>query len=144
MTSIHGEDRARRQRTVSAAALALAVAVTATVIVGVAPARAADVDAGRDLFQKTCGICHSTAVGVNQVGPSLWNVYGRKVASVPNYNYSPQLRAAATAEWDNWDAKHLDAYLSNPRQVLKGVKMFYAGPDATDRANVIAYLRSLR
>lgn len=125
-----------QRTTVGAAALAL--------LLGAAPAGAADVAAGRQLFQQTCAVCHSADVGVNKVGPSLWNVVGRKVASVPDYNYSPQLRAAAEREWKVWDDTHLDAYLSNPRQVLKGVKMFYAVPEAADRANVIAYLRSLQ
>lgn len=122
----------------TAAATLLALALAS------APAAGADLAAGKDLFQRTCAVCHSTEIGVNKVGPTLWSVYGRKVASVPDYNYSPELRKAAQHEWRTWDAKHLDAYLSNPRQVLRGVKMFYAVPDAGDRAGVIAYLQSLR
>jgi cytochrome c len=63
---------------------------------------------------------------VNKVGPSLWNVVGRRIAAVPDYNYSEKLRSAANCAWDVWDDKHLETYLSNPRQVLHGVKMFFA------------------
>lgn len=123
-----------------------AAAVAALLILGLTgdPAQAADVRAGMEIFQHTCGVCHSTEVGVNKVGPSLWNVFGRKVATVPDYTYSEKLRSAASSDWDVWDERHLDAYLSNPRQVLHGVKMFFALPDPNDRANVIAYLRSLK
>lgn len=134
------------ETTMQRTSLRVAALATAALVVALStqPARAADVAAGKQLFQQTCGVCHSADVGVNKVGPSLWNVVGRKVASVPDYNYSPQLRAAAEREWKVWDDTHLDSYLSNPRQVLKGVKMFYAVPEAADRANVIAYLRSLQ
>ncbi len=121
-----------------------ALTVGLLLALGAGSAAAADIAAGKQLFQQTCAVCHSPDVGVNKVGPSLWNVVGRKVASVPDYNYSAQMRAAAEREWRVWDDTHLDAYLSNPRQVLKGVKMFYAVPEAADRANVIAYLRSLQ
>jgi cytochrome c len=44
-----------------------------------------------------------------------------------------------------WDAATLDTYLANPRTVVPGTKMSFAGlPDATDRANVIAYLTTLK
>jgi cytochrome c len=48
-------------------------------------------------------------------------------------------------DWKNWDEKHLDLYLTNPREVLHGVKMYFKGlPDAKDRAAVIAYLGRLQ
>jgi cytochrome c len=119
------------------------VSLGAVLVLAGGAASAADPDAGKAIFQKTCAVCHSTEVGVNKVGPSLWSVYGRRVAAVPDYNYSEKLRSAQR-EWNTWDAQKLDAYLSNPRQVLHGVKMFFALPDAKDRADVIAYLKSLK
>ena len=41
-----------------------------------------------------------------------------------------------------WDADHLNTWLENPRTFLKGTKMSFAGiPDATDRRDVIAFLK---
>jgi len=103
------------------------------------PVLAGDPEAGRVLFQK-CQTCHSGEIGVNKVGPSLWNVVGRKSATVPDYPYSPALRNAHKV----WDAATLDAYLADPRHVLNGTRMLFQGlQDPRDRANVIAYLATL-
>jgi len=108
-----------------------------------ATARAGDVAVGKAMFEKTCANCHTTEAGVNKVGPTLFDIVGRPVASVQGYDYSQKMRAVSK-QWKVWDAKHLDIYLSNPRQVLHGVKMFFAVPDAKDRADVIAYLNTLK
>ena len=108
-----------------------------------ATARAADVAAGKAIFDKTCANCHSTEAGVNKVGPTLFDIVGRPVASVHGYDYSKKMRAIGK-EGKVWDDKRLDTYLTNPRQVLHGVKMFFAVPDAKDRADVIAYLNTLK
>ena len=56
-------------------------------------AGAGNAAAGKDIFSRTCQNCHSTEIGVNKVGPTLWNIVGRKVASIPDYNYSPAMKA---------------------------------------------------
>lgn len=104
---------------------------------------AADIALGKALFEKTCANCHSTEAGVNKVGPTLFDIVGRPVASVQGYDYSKKMRSMSK-EWKVWDEKHLDTYLTNPRQVLHGVKMFFAVPDAKDRADVFAYLNTLK
>ena len=38
--------------------------------------------AGRATFQRICQNCHSNEIGVNKVGPSLWNVVGREAGTV--------------------------------------------------------------
>ncbi len=97
--------------------------------------------AGKEIFAHTCQNCHATEVGVNKVGPTLWNVVGRRVATVPDYNYSPAMKA----ETGTWTAAALDAYLADPRGDKHGVKMFFKGLSAAqDRANVIAYLQTLK
>jgi cytochrome c len=106
-------------------------------------ARADDVATGKAIFGKTCANCHSIEAGVNKVGPSLFDIAGRPIATVQGYDYSEKMRAVSK-KWKVWDEKHLDAYLTNPRQVLHGVKMFFAVPDAKDRADVIAYLSTLK
>jgi len=106
-------------------------------------ARAADATVGKTMFDKTCVNCHSIEAGVNKVGPTLFDIVNRPIATVQGYDYSKKMRAARK-EWKIWDEKHLDAYLTNPRQTLHGVKMFFAVPDAKDRADVIAYLSTLK
>ena len=98
---------------------------------------------GKAIFQRTCANCHSAEIGVNKIGPSLWDVVGRPIASVPDYNYSARLQRLKV-EWQVWDSSALDVYLRDPR-AFHGVKMYFKGlPDATDRADVIAYLSSLK
>jgi cytochrome c len=109
----------------------------------VAPALAADGDAiaGKAVFQRTCQNCHAVEIGVNKIGPSVWNVVGRQPASVPDYAYSEGMRTNKTP----WGPSSLDAYLADPRGDVHGVKMFFKGlADTKDRADVIAYLLTLK
>lgn len=106
-------------------------------------ARAGDATVGKTIFDKTCANCHSTEAGVNKVGPTLFDIVDRPIASAQGYDYSRKMRAVRK-QWKVWNEKHLDAYLTNPREVLHGVKMFFAVPDAKDRADVIAYLSTLK
>jgi cytochrome c len=107
------------------------------------PARAAEPAAGKALFDKTCANCHSVEVGVNKVGPTLFDIVNRPIASVHGYDYSKKM-LSMRKPWRRWDEKHLDTYLTHPRAVLHGVKMFFAVPEAKDRADVIAYLNTLK
>jgi cytochrome c len=106
-------------------------------------ALAADGDAiaGKAVFQRTCQNCHAVEIGVNKIGPSLWNVVGRQPASVPDYAYSEGMRTNKTP----WGPSSLDAYLADPRGDVHGVKMFFKGlANTKDRADVIAYLLTLK
>ena len=117
----------------------------AGLVVPVPCARAADADgdpiAGKAIFQRICQNCHSNEIGVNKVGPSLWNVVGRQVGSVPGFEYSEAMKANNVA----WTTSSLDTYLADPRGDIHGVKMFFKGlPAAKDRDDVIAYLETLK
>lgn len=93
---------------------------------------------------RVCGACHSFEEGgANGIGPMLWNVVGREIASVEGFNYSAALQAHA-AEAPAWTYAELDGFLENPQGWVPGTSMGYAGiKDREDRANVIAYLRSV-
>ena len=96
---------------------------------------------GKAIFQHICQNCHSAEIGINKVGPSLWSVVGREPASVPDYTYSEAMKANKSA----WTAAALDAYLADPRGDVHGAKMFFKGlPESRDRADVIAYLTTLK
>jgi cytochrome c len=96
---------------------------------------------GRSIFERTCQNCHSAEIGVNKIGPSLWHVVGRQPASVPDFVYSEAMKANKTI----WTVTSIDSYLADPRGDIHGVKMFFKGlPNADDRADVIAYLQTLK
>lgn len=113
-------------------------AVIMTAVAGIAHAEG-DPKEGEAVFKKYCAVCHSTEEGKNKVGPSLHGVVGRHSASLPNYSYSDAMKKADKT----WDEKTLDSYLANPREVVPGTKMIFAGlKKEQDRQNVIAYLKT--
>jgi cytochrome c len=100
-----------------------------------------DAVAGRAIFQRICQNCHSAEIGINKVGPSLWNVVGRQAASVPDFVYSDAMKDNKSI----WSPSTLDAYLADPRGDVHGARMFFKGlPEAKDRADIITYLQTLR
>lgn len=103
-----------------------------------APYNEADLENGRRVFAR-CRSCHTLAEGgPNMTGPNLYGVFGRPAGSEPKFNYSAAVKGAGFI----WDAEHLDHWLENPRTFLQGTKMSFPGlPDATDRRDVIAYLK---
>jgi cytochrome c len=104
-------------------------------------ADAGDPIAGKAIFARICQNCHSVEIGVNKVGPTLWNVVGRPAASVPDYAYSEGMKANKAP----WSAASLDTYLADPRGDVHGAKMFFKGlPDEQSRLDVIAYLERLK
>jgi cytochrome c len=108
---------------------------------GAGEARAdGDADAGKAVFSK-CALCHSAKEGENKVGPSLWGVVGRKSHSIEGFNYSEAMKAYDVT----WDPATLDHYLTDPRAVVPGTRMIFVGlKKDEDRANVIAYLETLK
>jgi cytochrome c len=90
---------------------------------------------------RVCSACHSfDQGGPNKIGPGLWGVLGRDIASHEGFSYSPAL----AEKEGTWDYETLDAYLADPRNWAPGTKMAFAGvKKPEDRADVIAYLRSL-
>jgi len=118
------------------------IAAAALAALGLAGTARADGDAaaGKTVFAK-CSICHSPASGRNMVGPSLFGVFGRKAATVPSFSYS----AAMKNSGKTWDAAALDIYLTDPKALVPGTKMIFPGlKSADDRANIIAYLATLK
>lgn len=100
----------------------------------------ADPSAG-EAFSRACASCHTFEQGgANRVGPNLWGVVGRDKGAVEGFNYSSAMEEAGS----DWTYENLSAFLLNPRGYLPGTTMSYAGiRDGEDRANVIAYLRTL-
>lgn len=100
----------------------------------------ADGDAahGREIYESRCIACHSP--DANRVGPMHRGVFGRKAGSLPDYSYSRALRGAEVI----WDDTTLDKWLTNPQAFLPGQKMNFKVAKPEDRADIIAYLKSLK
>lgn len=97
--------------------------------------------AGGEKGMKKCTSCHTFEEGgANKIGPNLYGIVGRDIASVSGFAYSDAL-AGIDGDW-NYEA--LDAFLEKPKDFAPGTKMAYAGMrSAEDRADLIVYLRSL-
>jgi cytochrome c len=100
----------------------------------------ADLAAGKDVSAR-CEQCHDLSKGgPDKIGPNLWGVVGRARASRASFSYS----GAMMADHGAWDFDKLFRYLKSPQSVVPGTKMTFAGlRGATDRINLIAYLRTL-
>ena len=100
----------------------------------------ADITKGARVAKK-CVQCHSfDKGGKNGTGPNLWGVVGRASASTSGFNYS----SAMSSLNEVWSFDELSGFLENPRGYLKGTAMAFAGlRKPEDRANLVAYLRSL-
>ncbi len=100
----------------------------------------ASVEAGKKTAKK-CAACHSfNKGGAKKIGPPLWDVVNAKRARSAGFRYSSGLAKAG----GKWGYAELSDFLANPKQAVPGTKMFFAGiKKPSDRANLIAYLRSL-
>ncbi|HTT42699.1 MAG TPA: c-type cytochrome [Steroidobacteraceae bacterium] len=117
----------------------LGVALLATLAALSAQAQSPPGDAtrGQALYQACTG-CHS--VEDNDIGPKHRGVVGRTAGSVPDYTYSPALKASGMV----WSPANLDRWLANPQALVPGAKMYFSVADAQARADLIAYLQQLR
>lgn len=90
---------------------------------------------------KVCQTCHNLQEGQGpKIGPDLYGVVGRPVASVAGFKYSAPLKAKG----GTWTFAALDKWLTDPRADVPGTAMTFAGfSSAKQRADVIAYLDTL-
>ncbi|MDK2761795.1 MAG: cytochrome c family protein [Sphingopyxis sp.] len=94
---------------------------------------------GEQIFRR-CVACHTIDKGgSNGIGPNLYGVAGRAVASHAGFSYSNAMKAKGGV----WDTAALDTYLAAPMKAVPGTRMAFAGvPDAVDRKALILYLES--
>jgi cytochrome c len=90
---------------------------------------------------RMCSACHAEEKGAPaRLGPNLWGVVGRRMADDRAFAYSVALKAKG----GTWGYAELVAYLHNPRGLVPGTSMAFAGiQDELRMANLIAYMRTL-
>lgn len=100
----------------------------------------ASIEKGANVAKK-CGACHNFQEGAGaKVGPDLYAVVNRNVASAEGFAYS----AAMKAHGGTWTFEQLDAFIRNPKQDIPGTAMGFAGiAKDTERADLLVYLNSL-
>jgi len=141
----HAPKPAKQGMTVEVAASQTAEkssAEAAPAVAPIAPLLAkADVAKGQ-ADTKACQACHDfTKGGPNKVGPNLWGVLDRPIASHPGFTYSDALKAKSG---DKWTFENLNHFIHKPKDFAPGTKMGFAGlKDDQKRADVILYLHSL-
>lgn len=118
----------------------VAVALLAPVSCAAGPAP--DIEHGRTTFQAMCGVCHAVKPSGGPVeGPNLVGLVGRQAGSHPNFTkYSPALKASGLT----WTRENLDQFLKSPMAMVPGTFMPMLIPDDRTRADVIAYLSTLK
>lgn len=103
----------------------------------------ADVAKGESISKK-CTACHSLDKGgPNKIGPNLWGVVDRPIAAHEGFAYSEAMQTFAQTG-KTWTYDHLDHFLTNPKALVPGTAMSFAGvKNDQDRADLVAYLRTL-
>jgi cytochrome c2 len=116
-----------------------------TIVLGLLSATSAahaagDAVAGKVAFDNQCAACHTAVIGKNGFGPSLAGVTGRKSGTLAGYTYTPAMTHANLT----WDAATLDQFLTSSTAKVPGTSMPVQIADEKTRADVIAYLATVR
>jgi cytochrome c len=131
-----GYEIAVKAETPAGGAQAAAPAATpiATLLASASPEHGAQIG-------KQCQACHNFQEGAGaKVGPDLYGVVGRQVASVSGFNYTSALKSKG----GTWTFDALNAWLTKPSAYAPGTAMTFAGlSNEKQRADVIAYLDTL-
>jgi cytochrome c len=123
----------------------LGFAAAAALIAVYGPALAeGDAAKGKAAFAK-CAICHQVGPGAKTlVGPELNNIVGRKAASIADYPYSAGMKKLGESGWV-WTPENIDKWITDPKALIPDSPMalaFQGVPDAGERADIIAYLKT--
>ena len=104
----------------------------------------ANAEAGERVF-KRCQACHTdTEGGPNKVGPNLWDVVDRPIASHEGFSYSAAMQDFSEGGSKLWTYENLNVFIKAPKKDVPGTAMGFAGLSTDkDRADLIAYLSTM-
>ena len=133
--------------------LSMVLFLVGSIAGSVANADESAVATGGELFGANCVTCHSIEKGVSDVGPTLYQIIGRRAAAVPGYGYSSAIKSSGIV----WTEPNLRHYLMGPQEKIRchnvamgrvreclGVAMAFRGfSDPKDAVAVVEYLKSL-
>ena len=121
---------------------ALAGIVAAMALMPVSASAEGDAKAGKKVFNK-CKACHSIANDKHRVGPSLKGIIGRQAGTAEGYTRYSKGMIAYGEGGIIWSEETLVEYLADPRGLVKGTRMAFAGlKKEKDSKNVTAYIIS--
>ncbi len=106
------------------------------------PALLAKADAKKgEQDAKVCQTCHNFEKGAGpKIGPPLWGVVGRPIASVAGFAYSDSLKGVG----GDWTYESINKMITDPKSEASGTKMAFPGEkDPHKRADILAYLQTL-
>lgn len=105
--------------------------------------RLAKADAKKgEAVAKQCVSCHTfDSGGATKQGPNLHGIVNKDAGKVAGFGYSANMAALGK----KWDTALLDSFIANPKGVVAGTKMTFAGISRPDqRADLIKYLEGLK
>lgn len=120
----------------------LGLAVLAAAVFGAAgSANAADAARGATLFKQRCMACHALTPDTGpRMAPSVAGIANRKAGAAPLFKYSAALKTSGLA----WTSANLDQFLTAPKKMVPGTTMSMAVANPTDRADLVAYMATLK
>jgi cytochrome c len=99
-----------------------------------------NVPKGKMAYQNQCANCHRITAENMPDGPGLAGIVGLKAGLREGFAYTDAMKKSGIT----WTEETLDKYLEAPEKVVPGTKMTLAVPKPADRANLIAYLKTLQ
>ena len=93
---------------------------------------------GKRLFIQKAAQCHTIVPGGrHKQGPNLFGICGRRAGESPHFSYTDAMKDSGIT----WNEDTSDQYLQNPKEMIPGVKMVFAGiKKKRYRQNLIHYL----